>query len=269
MRQGSFRAVRRNMFLAVLLLLMLSLTTVSVFSDERTVNYLSVVVESFNGQTVREWNYSGRNFRYDFDWAVDGSRFASREGTTPFPRMTYVEAWPVQLFGSNPIEQNVRSLGIWGSFDRRGHNWIDVYPVVTGSGQDEEPPIPYEIPMPGRILTLDLWVWGSNLNYTLEAYFRDHLGLVHAIPMGSLAYSGWRNLRVNIPHTIPQSRRIQPRYAGLQFVKFRIWTTPNERVDNFFVYFNQMQVLTDTFETYFDGNDLADPENVRALWAQN
>ena len=269
MKQGSFRAVHRHVYLAVLLLLMLSLTVVSAFANERTVNYLSVVIDSFNGETAREWSYAGRTFLYDFEWALDASRFASREGAEVFPRMTYVEAFPMQLYGTNQNNLDLRSLGIWGRFDRRGHNWVDVYPIVTGSGRDGETPIPFEIPMPGRILYLDMWVWGSNLNYQLEAYFRDHQGLVHTIDMGNLAFTGWRNLRVRIPHTIPQSRRVLPRYAGLQFVKFRIWTAPNERVENFYVYFNQMQVLTDTFETLFDGNDLADPDNVRALWVQN
>jgi len=43
---------------------------------------------------------------------------------------------------------------------------------------------------------------------------------------------------------------------------------PTERVDNFFIYFNQLKVLTDTFETLFDGNDLADPVRVQELWGQ-
>jgi hypothetical protein len=30
-----------------------------------------------------------------------------------------------------------------------------------------------------------------------------------------------------------------------------------------------MKVLTDTFETLFDGDDLADPDKVQELWAQN
>jgi hypothetical protein len=42
-----------------------------------------------------------------------------------------------------------------------------------------------------------------------------------------------------------------------------------ERVDNFYIYFNQFKILTDTFETYFDGNDLADPARVQELWATN
>jgi hypothetical protein len=172
------------------------------------------------------------------------------------------------LYGTNRNNLELYSLGIWGKFDRRGYNWMDVYPCVPGSGQNGEDPEAFEIPIPGRIQYLDMWVWGSNLNYYLEAYFRDYQGVVHPLHMGSLAYQGWRNLRVRIPTNIPQSKRILPRYAGLSFVKFRIWTTPMERVDNFYVYFNQMKILTDIFETLFDGDELADPNNVQELWAQ-
>ena len=40
-----------------------------------------------------------------------------------------------------------------------------------------------------------------------------------------------------------------------------------ERVDNFYVYFKQMKVLTDTFESLYDGDELGDPERVQQLWA--
>jgi len=123
--------------------------------------------------------------------------------------------------------------------------------------------------MPGRVSTLDMWVWGSNLNFYLEAYVRDYQGVVHSLNMGDLAFQGWRNLKVRIPNNISQSKRILPRYAGMHFVKFRIWTTPVERVDNFYVYFNQMKVLTDIFESFFDGDELADPDRVHELWAKN
>jgi hypothetical protein len=114
-----------------------------------------------------------------------------------------------------------------------------------------------------------MWVWGSNLRYYIEAYFRDYQGVVYSLRLGDLGYQGWRNLRVRIPTNIPQSKRVLPRHAGLTFVKFRIWTTPSERVDNFYVYFNQMKILTDTFESLFDGDELADPERIQEFWAQN
>jgi hypothetical protein len=265
MKQGSFRAVRCIVFLLVTL----SITVFSVYGDEFTVDFVSIILEDFSGEPTKEWTIGGRTYSYDFEWAVDASKFATVANNERFPMLTYVEAWPMQLFGTNRSNLDLRSLGIWGRFDRRGYNWIDVYPIVAGSGRDGEPPQPFEIPIPGRINILDMWVWGSNFNFYMEAYFRDHLGVVHTLNMGSLAFQGWRNLRVRIPSHIPQSRRHLPRFAGLHFVKFRIWTTPLERVDNFFVYFNQMKILTDTFETIFDGDDLADPYRVQEIWARN
>jgi hypothetical protein len=264
MRQGSFRAMRRMVFL----LIMLSLTVFSVFGDENTVDYISVILESFNGENAHEWEFGGKTYSYDFEWSLDASKFATKANNDNFPKLTYVDSWPLQLFGARG-SQTYKSLGVWGRFDRRGYNWIDIYPSKVGSGGNGEDPEAFEIPIPGRLNYLDLWVWGSNLNYYLEAYVRDYQGVVHSLYMGNLAYTGWKNLRVQIPNHIRQSKRIQPKLASLSFVKFRVWTTPMERVDNFYVYFKQFKILTDTFESLFDGDDLADPDRVQELWAQN
>jgi hypothetical protein len=264
MKQGSFWAVRRMVFL----LIMLSLTVFLVFGDENTVDYRSVILENFNGETAHHWEFGGHSYDYDFEWALDASKFATKALNNSFPKQTYVEAWPMQLWGTNRNNQNVKSFGIWSKFDRRGYNWIDIYPVKPGSEGNGQGPEAFEIPVPGRISYLDMWVWGSNHNYYLEACFRDYNGVVHSLYMGNLAFVGWKNMRVQIPTSIRQSKRILPRYAGLHFVKFRIWSTPLERVDNFYIYFNQMKVLTDTFESFFDGDDLADPFRIQELWVQ-
>ena len=264
MKQGSFKAVRLIVFLFV----MLSMTVFSICADEFTTNWESFILESFSGETSRQWDFGGRTYTFDFEWKADASRFASVVDGEPFPQLTFVPAWPQALFGVNREGRDLRSLGIWGKFDRRGYNWIDIYPAKVGTGGDGEDPEDFEIPVPGRIQYLDMWVWGSNLNYYLEAYFRDHQGVVHNLYMGSLGFQGWKNMRVRIPSNIRQSKRVLPRYAGLSFVKYRIWTTPMERVDNFYVYFKQMKVLSDTFESLFDGDELADPERVQELWGQ-
>jgi len=264
MKQGSFRAVRHAVFLLFMLIFMASF----VFGDANVVDYRSIILEAFNGDRSHEWSFGGNTFSYEYDWALDASKFATSSSSDAFPKQTYVEAWPVQLYGVNRNgEEDLRSFGIWGKFDRRGYNWVDVYPVKPDSGGVGEYPEPFEIPIPGRIRSLDMWVWGSNLNYTLEAYFRDYQGVIHAIDMGSIAHTGWKNISAQIPARIAQTKRILPHIANLTFVKFRIWTSPLERVDNFYVYFNQFKILTDTFETYFDGNDLADPAKVQELWA--
>lgn len=259
MKHVSFKALS---FFGLMLVAVLSVYG----RDASPVSLSTVVLESFNGETTREW-HDGRQVRsYDFSWALRASRFATtltaEDGTeTSFPRSTFVEAWPRALFGDNREGNLVQSLGVNGRFDRQGHNWIDIYPV---SADDS----PFEIPMPGRVRNLDVWVWGSNLHYNLEAYVRDSGGVVHRISLGSLNYGGWRNLQANIPASIRQNDRVLPAHAQLHFVKFRLWTAPNERVDNFFVYFNRFQILTDVFEAFFDGDELADPGLVSEFWNQ-
>jgi len=247
---------------------MLGMTVFSLSANQPTVNLQSIVLDTFDGETTRQWTVGGRTFTHEFEWRVDASRFASTIDGQSFPQLGFIQAWPMALFGPNREGRDIRSLGVWGRFDRRGYNWIDIFPSVVGSGAGDDPPTPFEIPIPGQIRYLDMWVWGSNLNYYMEVYFRDHRGIVHVVPMGSLSFQGWQNMRVRIPNHIPQSRVVLPRVSGLSLVKFRVWTTPVERVDNFFIYFNQLQVLTDIFESLFDGSDLADPGIVQELWGQ-
>jgi hypothetical protein len=85
--------------------------------------------------------------------------------------------------------------------------------------------------------------------------------------MGDIAYKGWKNLRVSVPGGIRQSKPILPNFAGLRFVKFRLWTRPNGALGDFYVYLDQFKVLSDTFESFYDGDDLADPEHVQELWS--
>ena len=236
----------------ICLIILACITVFSGFGDEYTQNFESFILESFNGTGDSE-----------YAWRTEASRFISRTDTITYPRLSYINAWPMAAFGNNREGRELRSLGINGAFDRRGYNWIDVYPVKA----DDPDAGPAEIPIPGRVRSIDMWVWGANLRYYIEIYLRDHLGVVHTLRLGDISYPGWRNLRVNVPTSIAQSRRVLPAYAGLTFVKFRIWTQPVERVDHFYVYFKQLRVLTDTFEPLFDGNDLANPEHVADLWA--
>jgi len=246
----------------ICLIIWACITVFSVYGDETANNFESFVLESFNG--------TGDS---DYNWKVEASKFitktdsAGNELDVPYPRTIFVEAWPIAAFGNNRGDnaQELRSFGINGMFDRRGYNWIDVYPVLA----DDDDENPAEIRIPGRVRSIDMWVWGANLRFYIEIFVRDYLGVVHTLRFGDISYAGWRNLRVNIPTNIPQSKRILPAYAGLTFVKFRVWTQPVERVDNFYVYFKQLRVLTDTFEALFDGNDLADPKHVEQIWANS
>ncbi|MDR1836239.1 MAG: flagellar filament outer layer protein FlaA [Treponema sp.] len=248
MKQGSFKMI--------CLIIWACIAVFSVYSDELTISYETRVLESFNGDADAPYR-----------WKTEASKFTTRINNVSYPLLTYVEAWPISAFGYNRTGEasSLRSLGLNGRFDRMGYNWIDLYPVLANDPDEN----PYEIQIPGRVINMDMWVWGANLKFYIDVFVRDYRGVIHSIRLGDIAYAGWRNLRVNVPTTIPQSRRILPSYAGLTFVKFRIWTQPVERVDNFYIYFKQLKVLTDMFETYFDGNDLADPQNVERFWVND
>lgn len=210
----------------------------------------SVVLERFMGDS-------------EFVWETVANRFIHQAVDVPFPRLAYVDAWPVGAFGQNRDgSQILRSLGIHARFDRRGHNWIDLFPTDPAN-----PGVPVEIPVPGRAQTFDVWVWGGNYHLVMDAYVRDHNGMVHSLRLGNLNFPGWRNLHVNVPATISQTRRTLPLTASLTFVKFRIWTLPSERVNDIFVYLSRFNVLTDVSEVYFDGFDLAGPQAVQEFWA--
>jgi hypothetical protein len=232
--------------------------------DDRNAGLTSVVLESFNGDTTHEWIEGRYNRSYEFSWGLAASKFATKAddngNDADYPVSAYVGAWPYTLYGYNREGKDIKSFGIHGRFDRRGYNWIDIYPVNS----DGEP---FEIPMPGKVRYFDLWVWGSNHDMNMEAYVRDYQGMIHLIRLGSLNYTGWNTLRANIPGNIQQGRRTLPRVAQMKFVKFRIWTLPADNVSDFYIYLNQFKVLTNTLEAQFDGDELSDPDYVPQLWA--
>jgi hypothetical protein len=240
MKQGSYRA--GCFILLAFIAVFLS------FGDEAIANIQSRPLDLFDGSN-------------GYAWRLEASKFATKTDTDTFPKITRVALGPAAI---RTADQEQTSLGIWGRFDRQGYNWIDLYPVAADGGDDAAPA---EIPIPGRVQELDLWVWGSNLNYNLEVYVRDHRGIVHTLNFGSLAYEGWKDLRIPVPATIPQVKRVLPRLTSLSLVKFRIWTPPTEQVNDFYIYFNYLKVLTDVFEHRYDGEELADPERIQELWA--
>jgi hypothetical protein len=182
------------------------------------------------------------------NWKVSASRFT----TEGYPQMKFnVEGAPIALTGSYAEGANKYVAGVRGSFSRKGYNRINIYPEQ-------------EIVVPGNAKKIDVWVWGANYYYNLEAHLRDYRGIVYRIPLGSLHFMGWRNLSSEIPTQIPQFIRYLPMERPLTFVRFVIWTEPAERVDDYIIYLDHFKVLTDVYRERFDGDRLSD--NWKEIW---
>jgi hypothetical protein len=146
-----------------------------------------------------------------------------------------------------------RCLAVKASFDRKGYNWVEVYPVAKNA---DGKVVPHPLPTKGKVEYIDVWVWGGNFHYRLELHVLDYIGHKHVIDAGFLNYIGWKSLRLPIPAHIPQGERYIPALKVLRFEKFVLLSHPTERPDNFIVYFDRMQIQTDIFQSRFDGDDL-------------
>jgi hypothetical protein len=239
--------MKRGVMLFLCLLVLVILAPSMLVAQERTENLVSHVLESFDPEERTT------------EWLVTGSKFV----TEGFPKQVYVDAWPEALHGANREGAELQALGAHFKFDRQGYNYIEFIPVTQN---DEGETVINPIPIPGRAKQIDLWAWGSNFDYYLEAHIMDPRGVVHVLQLGDLAYTGWKNLRAHIPGYIPQDRKFAPFFLGLELVKVVLWTKPQEAVNDAYFYLDHIKVLTDVFVYRFDGDALTDPERVEEIW---
>lgn len=227
-----------GLFIASLVLVFF-LCAMPVAAQSRSVNYETYIVDNFDNPDASEWT-----------WIAAGSKFVTKN----YPILKYFDGMPNAIRVMQSVSgQEYKILGVEVKFDRKGDNWMDIVPIKKDSG---DKPVPFEIPFKGRISRLDVWVWGANYAYELEILLRDCNGRVHTVSMGPVNHEGWKNMSVNIPTNIQQ---VSPYLNGQQqmtFVAFRLRTRPTERVDNFYIFFDQFKALTDTFMPSYDGFDL-------------
>lgn len=222
--------------------LMCAFVCTPLVAQDSGVNYQTYMVETFDSPEASEVTWNGI-----------GSKFI----TEGYPILKYFDGMPnaVRVMQSD-AEKEYKFLGMQFKFNRKGDNWVDVYPTKA-SGEDDKA-VPYEIPFKGIVQRLDLWVWGAGYAYDLEVLVRDCNGRVHTLPVATLNFHGWRNLAVSIPTSIPQKSRYLSNTKSMNFVAFRIRTHPSESVDDFYVFFDEFKALTNTRMASYDGFELVD-----------
>jgi hypothetical protein len=129
-----------------------------------------------------------------------------------------------------------------------------------GAGGKPDPDLkgkPTYIELIGMVKSLDMWVWGGNYKYWLEFYLVDYKGFLNRLSAGDLTFVGWRNVRTKVPDYIPQAEYHVPFLKSLKLTMVKLWANPTERADQFYSYFDYMQVQTDVYMQRFNGDDMA------------
>jgi len=208
------------------------------------------VIDNFDNVGSQDYQVPGRTASstesHNWTWNVQASHYIDKDHG--FPKMNYFEGQPNSLKYFNKEGDVPKVLGVQTSYLRKGENWFEIYPENDGK--------PYEIPFVGTVTQVDFWVWGANYLYFMDLLIRDSDGRVHTLPAGNLAFNGWKNVIVQIPSYIRQHSRMRSGPTIMSFVGFRFRTDPDEYVDDFTVFLDQLKFTTNTLSDIFDGYEL-------------
>lgn len=171
-----------------------------------------------------------------------------------------------RLFEGNPFNKKAipdeegmnipddKVLGVKVSFYRRGHNSFEVLAVK---------PLPVE----GISKIASVWVVGRSYPHVIKLLVEDYWGKRFELYVGKLNHAGWKLMTVAIP---PQNTAggnsgiVQKDYhygtgMGLKIVGFRIECDPVEAYGNYYMYFDDLRVVSDLYEIDLrDKDDMAD-----------
>ncbi|WP_296325195.1 flagellar filament outer layer protein FlaA [Treponema sp. UBA3813] len=212
------------------------------------------IIDNFDNVGSQDYQVPGKTVNsteaHNWTWAVQASHYIDSE--KGFPKLEYFEGQPNSLKLFNKEGDSPKVLGVKTSYLRKGENWFEVYPESEGK--------PYEIPFVGTVTQVDFWVWGANYLYYIDLLVRDADGRVYTLPAGNLAFNGWRNVIVPIPSYIRQHSRLRSGPTIMTFVGFRVRTDPDEYVDDFNIFFDQLKFSTNALSNIFDGYELKNVE---------
>lgn len=115
------------------------------------------------------------------------------------------------------------------------------------------------LPIPGITKTISIWVVGRNVKHQLYVILDDQFGNRAKVPLGDLAFTGWKKLTAAIP---PNIRQTDPRYVGktgISVRSFLVETDPAETYGTYYIYFDDLRAVSDLFtENNRDSDDMVD-----------
>lgn len=174
-------------------------------------------------------------------------------------------------------KEKKKNLGVHFRFRYPGTNSVSIEPPMEIDWKDRTPVLTYDqamrkdvpergIQLPGRAKAVSMWIHARGFPYTVELWIKDFKGDVHILEKQSINFVGWRPMTFEIPENMPQSSDTYPVTRTSKLVRIVIrevssvagehTSTSTRNSSDVYVFFDQIKVLTDTYEVYFDGQDL-------------
>ncbi|MCX8122997.1 MAG: flagellar filament outer layer protein FlaA [Spirochaetes bacterium] len=228
-----------------------------------------ISAEQYNALVVED-------FETQADWVVETvpkKHQDPKKDPVPVLELKYVDGGPADLIPEkwSPLNKGLdkkKCLGIHFKFKYPGFNSVHLLPplevrwddptkkVMTYDSRAGQEVQERAIQLPGRAKAVSVWVHGRGNNYDLEVWIKDYKGDVHILKMGSLNFVGWRPMKAYIPEYVPQETNSYPQTRVTKIVRFVIRAKPEAGNEDVYLFFDQLKVLTDTFEVNFDGQNL-------------
>ncbi len=236
---------------------------------------MAVVVEDFENATTNESGWTVESTPRKFEKAETEEKLKMKNPVPELavkvipgaPNALNAEEWSLTDLG----KQKEKILGVNFRFRYPGVNSVHIIPPLEVDWKEKKPAYSYNpstrkdeqeraLQLPGEAKAISLWVHGRGNPYDLEVWVKDYRGDTHILKFGSVNFVGWRPLTVDVPTNIPQSYESYPqtRITKITRLVLRAQTAARaeELVQNTYFFFDQIKVLTDTYEVNFDGQDL-------------
>ncbi len=174
-------------------------------------------------------------------------------------------------------KEKKKALGVHFKFRYPGNNSVHLEPPFELEWKDRTPVLTYDqairkdvaergIQLPGRAKSISMWVHARGFPYTLEVWVKDFKGDVHILEKQSINFVGWRPMIFQLPSNMPQSSDTYPATRVSKIVRIVIRevtnvggeysSTSTKNSADVYVFLDQIKVLTDTYEVFFDGQEL-------------
>lgn len=236
---------------------------------------LAVVIEDFEAAEVSDKGWKIESMPKQFTKAETEERLKMKNPVPLLeikvvpgaPNDMNVEEWSLTGLG----KKKEKILGMSYRFRYPGTNEIHILPPLEVDWKDRQPVMSYNastgkeeqeraIQLPGQAKAISLWVHGRGHPYDLELWLKDYTGATHVLKFGSVNFVGWRPMSVEIPGNIPQTYMSYPQTRVTKITRFVLRAVPNapraELMEKAYFFFDQLKVLTSTYEVNFDGADL-------------